>query len=109
MTDDDFSRPGHAPVVRVIEQAPVVHVRANIVVDGRRLGYWQHVEGAYTTRACDCSGYGHMSDPQGETKPCPRRHDLSERYRNNKGWLCCHMCERLANREYARKRRAVAA
>ena len=97
---------GHAPVVRVIERPPVVHVRITVVVDGRLRGRWQHVEGAYATHPCDCHG---ESAAEPAHPPCKRNHDPSERYRNGNGWLACHACARDQNRRYASQRRARAA
>ena len=105
MTDDDFSRPGHAPSVRVIERPPIVHVRIIVIVEGRPRGAWQHVEGAYTLHPCDCHGEG--AGPV--EKPCPQNHDPSERYRNGHGWLACHACARDQNRRWANQRRRRAA
>jgi len=96
---------GHSAAVRVGELAPIVHVRRlRIDPDGKRQSWWMHQEGAYTLRACDCNAPA----PEAPDKPCPRKHDPIERYRNGKGWLCCRVCERIHNREYARKRRAAA-
>ena len=103
MTEDSLL--GHAPVVRVVERPPIVHVRVTVVVDGRLRGTWRHVQGAYTLHPCDCHGEGAVV----VEKPCPKKHDPSERYRNGNGWLACHACARDQNRRYASQRRAKAA
>jgi hypothetical protein len=105
MTEDET---GHAPSVRVIETPTIVHVRVNVVVDGRLRGRWQHVEGAYTLHPCTCHGEG-VVEPEALDPPCPQQHDPIFRYRNVAGRLCCRQCARDQNREYARQRRAKAA
>lgn len=103
---EDTNMLGHAPVVRVVERPPIVHVRVTVNEDGRLRGAWRHVEGAYTLAPCTCHGEGVevVTEP-----PCKRGHDAAMRYRNDRGWSACRQCDRDRNRAWARQRRAKAA